>query len=52
MRCGNRRKFGADQSKTKLFKNWQSMTSVYWRVGLKGLIYIYMLLVVHINMFL
>ncbi len=29
MRCGNRRKFGADQSKTKLSKNQQSMTSVY-----------------------
>ncbi len=38
MRCGNRRKFGADRSKTKLSKNQQSMTSVFWRVGLKGLI--------------
>jgi hypothetical protein len=28
VRCGNRRKFGADQSKTKLFKNQQSGTSV------------------------
>ncbi len=37
MRCGNRPKFGADRSKTKLSKNRQSMTSVYWRVGLKGL---------------
>ncbi len=37
MRCGNRRKFGADRSKTNLSKNRQSMTSVYWRVGLKGL---------------
>ncbi len=37
MRCGNRRKFGAERSKTKLSKNRQSMTSVYWRVGLKGL---------------
>ncbi len=37
MRCGNRRKFGADRSETKLSKNRQSMTSVYWRVGLKGL---------------
>ncbi len=37
MRCGNRRKFGTDRSKTKLSKNRQSMTSVFWRVGLKGL---------------
>ncbi len=37
MRCGNPRKFGANRSKTKLSKNRQSMTSVYWRVGLKGL---------------
>jgi hypothetical protein len=29
MRCGNRRKFGADRSKTKLSKNRQSLTSVY-----------------------
>ncbi len=40
MRCGNRRKFGADRSKTKLSKNRQSMTSVYWRVGLKGLYFL------------
>jgi hypothetical protein len=37
MQCGNRRKFGANRSKTKRSKNRQSMTSVYWRVGLKGL---------------
>ncbi len=29
MRCGNRRKFDADRSITKLSKNRQSMTSVY-----------------------
>jgi hypothetical protein len=37
MRCGNRRKFDADRSITKLAKNRQIMTSVYWRVSLKGL---------------
>ncbi len=37
MRCGDRRKFDVDQSKTKLSKNRQSTTSVHWRVGLKGL---------------
>jgi hypothetical protein len=36
MRCGNRRKFDAERSITKFSKNRQSMTSVYWRVGLKG----------------
>jgi hypothetical protein len=37
MRCGDRRKFDVDRSKTKLSKNRQSTTSVHWRVGLKGL---------------
>jgi hypothetical protein len=38
MQCGDRRKFDVDRSKTKLSKNRQSMTSVHWRVGLKGLV--------------
>ncbi len=38
MRCGDRRKFDVDRSKTKLSKNRQSTTSVHWRVGLKGLL--------------
>ncbi len=37
MWCGDRRKFDIDRSKTKLSKNLQSMTSVHWCVGLKGL---------------